>query len=52
VAAALLIWTRAWHPNLLLLLAVPTVVSCSWRLRSGRGSASGGFDVATLDVDQ
>jgi len=45
ITAALLIWAQAWHPRVLLILAIPTIVSCLSRL------AQGGTDLVTLDVD-
>jgi hypothetical protein len=52
LAAALLIWAHAWHPDLILLLAIPSALSCLRRLGSRpprRGAA--GFDPLTVDVD-
>ena len=52
LAAAVLIWAHAWHPNLILLLAIPSVLSCLRRLGSRRPRRSAaGFDPLTFDVD-
>jgi hypothetical protein len=36
LTAAGMIWLAAWHPTALLLLAVPSVLSCGYRLRTKR----------------
>jgi len=36
LAAVIMIWTHEWYPTVLLLLAVPTVLSCVTRLDTGR----------------
>jgi hypothetical protein len=33
IASALMIWTAAWHPRVLLVLAGASTVSCAARLR-------------------
>lgn len=40
LAAVTMIWLSAWHPTALLLLAVPGVLSCLYRLYAGRGAPS------------
>jgi hypothetical protein len=40
LAATLMIWLAAWDPNALLLLAVPSVLSCTRRLRKAHLASS------------
>jgi hypothetical protein len=51
LAAVVLIWVHAWHPDLILLLAVPCALSCLRRLGSSQRRVVPGFEPLTLDVD-
>jgi hypothetical protein len=51
VAAALLIWFRAWHPDLILLLAVPSGLFCLRRLIAPPAPPPRPLGALDLDVD-